>query len=208
MKKLVSISFGIVLGLTTASAVSLAQSVSPAGSHQHGHQPQAGVRIFINDRLLTENAMLARGTGTAEHIRKLGGSTGVAESPISNPDPNRKEADPTPFPLTGEIYISVVDLAAALNGHKTLEPHLKIEGDKLYAHGKPKYEDWLAVNNDGLISSALRELKGADGEQQLYVPLNDLVKALGGKLKADEARRAYVITVSSDTNSLLSLVQK
>ncbi len=98
MKKLVSTFISVVLGLTTASSITLAQSATPAGPDQRTTPPQAGVRIFINDRLLTENALLARGIGTVEHIRKLGGSTGVAESPISNPDPNRKAADPTPFP--------------------------------------------------------------------------------------------------------------
>jgi len=69
-------------------------------------------------------------------------------------------------------------------------------------------EGSVTVNNDGLISSALRELKNEAGEQKTYLPLNDLVKALGGKLKADDARRAYVITVSPETTSLLSVVRQ
>jgi hypothetical protein len=178
MKKMTLIFIGVVLLLTATSAISLAQSASLAGSDQQTNPPQAGVRIFINDRLLSENAVRAR-------------PAPPAPPPVPIPYPNRKESDPTPFPVTGEIYISVVDLAAAINGHHELEPHLKIEGAKLYASrrphiGKPKYEDWLAVNSDGLISSALRELKGEDGEQKLYVPLNDLVKALGGEVHQTE----------------------
>lgn len=196
MKKLVSTFISVVLGLTTASSMTLAQSASPAGSDQQTNPLNARVRIFINDHLLTENVIEI---------------TPAAPSPLPIPYPKRKESDPIPFPLTGEIYILVLDLTAVINGHNTVESPLKLEGDKLYARkhiAQARYEDFLTVNSDGLISSALREFKGEDGEQKTYLPLNDLVKALGGTLKADKATRAYVITVSPGTTSLLSLVQK
>ena len=128
------------------------------------------------------------------------------ESRIHNPTPvqsdivgdtvslinaKRRETDPAPFPVRGkvEIYIEIAQLAIAINGIPALNSGLEIESHNLRATLKnyvPKKRDedvTFKIKREGLISSRVQTLNFEDGESRLYVPLEDVVKAFGGRIK-------------------------
>jgi hypothetical protein len=141
--------------------------------------------------------------------RKKEEIVGEAE-PQKSAKRGKTETDPIPFPVRGkvEIYIEVIELAKAINGNTALNNGLELEGHNLrtnlknYTPGKKREGVTFKIKREGLISSRVVRLPD-DGEPRLYVPLEDVVKAFGGKLEFDQATGKFRIKVGNCFDCLL-----
>lgn len=97
-------------------------------------------------------------------------------------------------PGDAAVYVSVRDLAAAIDGREAAEPsRLRASGSRLDAVAAGGCGGCaLRVVRPVRISGAVRRMDG-----EAYVPLVDLVRALEGRLEADARPGSYGIFVGA-----------
>lgn len=118
---------------------------------------------------------------------------------------------PIPYPFV-LIYLPIDKLALAVSGTPALNFGLELEGHNLRATLKNytpmKKEAGLTfkIRRDGLISSRVQTFIGEDGQQRIYVPLEDVAKAFGGRLELNQSGWTFSIKVENHPNCLLEYV--
>ncbi|CAN5580781.1 hypothetical protein BH10ACI1_BH10ACI1_10630 [soil metagenome] len=124
-------------------------------------------------------------------------------------------AAPAPLPIPYPsvlIYLPIDDLALAVSGTRLLNFGLELNGHNLratlknYTHKKKEMGVTFKIKQAGLISSRLQTLIGEDGKPRVYVPLEDVAKAFGGRLEINQAAWTFSIKVVDCPNCLLEYV--
>lgn len=98
------------------------------------------------------------------------------------------------------VFLRVRDLARAVDGDgPSTRPRLRLAGDRLYAVALGGCEACtVQVRRTVLLSSRVRTI-----DREGYLPLEDVVRALEGRLERDDAGRAYGIFAGACTWCIL-----
>ncbi len=135
--------------------------------------------------------------------------------PGMNPGILITPAAPSPLPIpypSALIYLPIDKLAAAVSGTSLLNFGLELQGNNLCATLRnyiPRKKDRsiaFKIKRDGLISSRVQTFIGEDGLWRIYVPLEDVAKAFGGKLEVNQAAWTFSIKTGNHPNCLLEYV--
>ena len=132
--------------------------------------------------------------------------------PGMNPGILITPAAPSPLPIpypSALIYLPIDELAVAVSGISVLNFGLELQANNLRTTLKnytPKKKDagvTFKIKRDGLISSRVQTFIGEDGRRRIYVPLEDVAKAFGGKLEVNQTAWTFSIKAENHPNCLL-----